>query len=48
MHMYVDSMRQDVFDAVVAFEKQNTGGLTKEVERYIERQIKMGKRNGKI
>ncbi|XP_045158245.2 thimet oligopeptidase-like [Mercenaria mercenaria] len=40
------SMRQDVFDSLVAFEKTGMEGLSAEVKRYIERQIKLGKRNG--
>lgn len=40
------SMRQDVFDSIVAFEKKGTDSLTVEQKRYVERQIKLGKRNG--
>ena len=39
-------MRKDVFDALRAFEKKGTDGLTAEVKRYVERQIKLGMRNG--
>ena len=40
------SMRQDVFDVIVAFEKKGTEGLTPEEKRYVERMIKYGRRNG--
>ena len=42
------SMRQDVFESVVAFEKKGMEGLSDEMKRYIERDIKLGKRNGKV
>ncbi|PVD23726.1 hypothetical protein C0Q70_16999 [Pomacea canaliculata] len=41
------SMRQDVFDAIVAFDKQNKAELSPEAARFVERLIKLGKRNGK-
>ncbi|KAL4236482.1 Thimet oligopeptidase [Mactra antiquata] len=40
------SMRQDVFDAVDAFAKKGMDGLSDEQKRYVERQIKLGQRNG--
>ncbi|KAH3809168.1 thimet oligopeptidase-like isoform X2 [Dreissena polymorpha] len=40
------SMRQDVFQSIVDFEKKGLDGLTAEQKRYVERQIKIGKRNG--
>lgn len=39
-------MRQDVFDSIVAFEKKGVKELSAEKTRYVERQIKLGKRNG--
>ena len=39
-------MRKDVFDALRSFEKKGTDGLSAEVKRYVERQIKLGMRNG--
>lgn len=41
------SMRQDVFDALVAVQKKEGDGLKPEADRYLERLIKLGKRNGK-
>lgn len=41
-------MRQDVFDAIVAFDKQNKTELSPEAARFVERLIKLGKRNGKF
>ena len=41
------SMRQDVFDVIVAFEKKGVTDLTPEEKRYVERMIKYGRRNGK-
>ena len=40
------SMRQDVFDVIVAFEKKGLDGLSAEEKRYVERMIKYGRRNG--
>lgn len=40
------SMRQDVFDAIVAFDKKNKADLSPEAARFVERLIKLGKRNG--
>ncbi|XP_063415153.1 thimet oligopeptidase-like [Mytilus trossulus] len=40
------SMRQDVFDTLVATEKKLSGQLKPEATRYLERMIKYGKRNG--
>ncbi|KAK3580969.1 hypothetical protein CHS0354_006996 [Potamilus streckersoni] len=40
------SMRQDVFDAIKAFQKQDGLDLKQEVKRYIERLVKLGERNG--
>nr|KAG5702218.1 hypothetical protein BaRGS_033930 [Batillaria attramentaria] len=41
------SMRQDVFDAIVAFQKKNPAELSEpEAARFVERLIKLGKRNG--
>ncbi|XP_071117688.1 thimet oligopeptidase-like [Haliotis cracherodii] len=40
------SMRQDVFDAIVAFQKNNKADISPEAKRYVERLIKLGKRNG--
>lgn len=40
------SMRQDVFDALVATEQKLSGQLKPEASRYLERMIKLGKRNG--
>lgn len=40
------SMRQDVFDAVVAVSEKGLDDLSAEVKRYVERQIKVGRRNG--
>ncbi|XP_046548552.1 LOW QUALITY PROTEIN: thimet oligopeptidase-like [Haliotis rubra] len=40
------SMRQDVFDAIVAFQKNNKGEISAEAKRYLERLIKLGRRNG--
>lgn len=42
------SMRQDVFDAIVAFDKKNKADLSPEAARFVERLIKLGKRNGKF
>ena len=39
-------MRQDVFDALVATEQKLSGQLKPEATRYLERMIKLGKRNG--
>ncbi|XP_052777183.1 thimet oligopeptidase-like isoform X2 [Mya arenaria] len=40
------SMRQDVFQSIVRVEEKGLDGLTPEQKRYVERQIKIGKRNG--
>ncbi|XP_064605583.1 thimet oligopeptidase-like [Liolophura sinensis] len=40
------SMRQDVFDTLVTFQKKQGDGLKPEASRYLERLIKLGKRNG--
>lgn len=45
-HHFIFSMRQDVFDALVATEKKFSGQLKPEAQRYLERMIKLGKRNG--
>lgn len=42
-----DSMRQDVYDALVAFEKKIPSEESTESRRYVERMIKIGRRNGK-
>lgn len=39
-------MRQDVFDALVAFEKKSPSEGSTESKRYVERMIKLGRRNG--
>ena len=41
----VFSMRKDVFDVIVAFQKR-TSKLDAEAARYVERLVKLGKRNG--
>ena len=41
------SMRQDVFDVVVAFNEKGLDGLSAEEKRYVERLIKYGRRNGR-
>jgi len=41
----VFSMRKDVFDVIVAFQRRSTK-LDGETARYVERLIKYGKRNG--
>ncbi|ESO92348.1 hypothetical protein LOTGIDRAFT_178669 [Lottia gigantea] len=40
------SMRQDVFDALLTYQKKFPGDRSDETRRYVERQIKLGKRNG--
>ncbi|XP_062569766.1 thimet oligopeptidase-like isoform X2 [Saccostrea cucullata] len=40
------SMRQDVFDALVNFEKKSSNEGSAESKRYVERMIKLGRRNG--
>lgn len=40
------SMRQDVFDALVTFEKKSSTDGSTESKRYVERMIKLGRRNG--
>ncbi|XP_067678068.1 thimet oligopeptidase-like [Haliotis asinina] len=40
------SMRQDVFDAIVAFQKNKKEETSAEATRYVERLIKLGRRNG--
>lgn len=42
------SMRKDVFDSIVAVESKGLDGLTDEQKRYVERQVKLGKRNGNV
>ena len=39
-------MRKDVFDSIVAVDAKGLDGLTAEEKRYVERQIKLGRRNG--
>jgi len=39
-------MRHDVFEAIVSVDKKGLDGLTAEQKRYVERQIKLGRRNG--
>ncbi len=39
-------MRQDVFDTLLAAEKNLSSSLSGESKRYLERLIKLGKRNG--
>lgn len=45
-YLFIKSMRQDVFDTLVATEKKLSGQLKPEANRYLERMIKYGKRNG--
>ncbi|XP_076463244.1 thimet oligopeptidase-like [Babylonia areolata] len=40
------SMRKDVFDVIVAFQKRQPSKMDPEASRYVERLIKLGKRNG--
>lgn len=40
------SMRQDVFDNLLAVEAKFGSGLSGETKRYLERLVKLGKRNG--
>ncbi|KAL8577751.1 Thimet oligopeptidase [Nucella lapillus] len=40
------SMRKDVFDVILAFQKRHASKLDAEALRYVERLIKLGKRNG--
>ena len=40
------SMKQDVFDSVLAVEKNIGSSLHGEAKRYVEKFIKHGKRNG--
>ena len=35
-----------MFDSIVAVEKKGLDGMSDEVKRYVEKQIKIGKRNG--
>ncbi len=46
-HFYYFSMRQDVFDNLVAVENNIGGELKSEAKRFVEKLIKLGKRNGK-
>ena len=39
-------MRQDVFDTLVATEQKLGSQLKPEAKRFLERMIKLGKRNG--
>lgn len=39
-------MRQDILDRIMYFQKHNTEELLPESKRYVERLIKIGKRNG--
>jgi hypothetical protein len=41
-------MRKDVFDAIVNCQKRQTGKLDADQTRYVERLIKLGKRNGTV
>ena len=44
-------MRQDIFDVVVAFEesvKKSGDQLKPEAKRYLEKVIKLGRRNGRV
>ena len=40
-------MRQDVFDSVLAFKEKNKDTISAEAQRYVDRLIKLGKRNGR-
>lgn len=40
-------MRQDIFDNLLAAEKKFGESLPPEAKRYLDRLIKLGKRNGK-
>jgi len=40
------AMRQDIFDKLLAFEKTNTQELSHEAKRFLEKNIRNGKRNG--
>ncbi|KAK6188206.1 hypothetical protein SNE40_004436 [Patella caerulea] len=40
------SMRQDVFDALITYQSKYPKEGSEETRRYVERQIKLGKRNG--
>lgn len=37
-----------MFDSIVAVEAKGLDGLTAEEKRYVERQIKLGRRNGTL
>ena len=41
-------MRQDVFDTLLATEKNLKDSLQGEAKRYLEKRIKIGKRNGML
>ncbi|KAL2087617.1 hypothetical protein ACEWY4_016445 [Coilia grayii] len=40
------SMREDVFQRLVSLQEKKVNGLSHETERFVERLIKLGKRNG--
>ena len=45
--LYSHSMREDVFNALLEVEKNHSEGLKPEGKRFLERMIKLGRRNGK-